>query len=615
LALATFLVTDAAAKAVEDGQAIETAQQHSWLRWLVRAAWFVVPVGLFFCYLRVSQTEGGDSYGAVFSLQGWDMLHGNPILRGWALSDVSFYTTELPEYMLVVAARGLNPSVVHICAAITYTLLLVLAALLAKGRAQGKDAVVRVLITVGILCSPQLGNGLFVLLGAPDHLGTCVPVLLAWLILDRAPARWWVPAAVAVLLAWTLVADPVVLLTAVVPLVAVCGIRLLQAVVADRQRLRSRWLELSLIAAAGIAYVLAREVLAMIRAHGGFVVNPVSSVLTPLHAMGSHLQLTGQAILLLFGADFFGSASSEPRALLILHLVGVALVLWAVCVAIFRFFRRTDLVSQILVVAILANLAAFIVWAKGSSVSWSREMVAVLPYGAALAGRLLAGKLLTARLLTRRLLGSHLTGAWVLLSALSLVLCGYLASLGYVASRLPAQPLDQQLTSWLVAHHRHAGIAPFALDIAGTISSGQRVDLLAVAVKHSAIIPSHWETKLSWYDPRRNNANYAVVTPSGMPSAAKLSKAYGPPARTYHVGRYAILTWNKNLLAELGETGFPPNTQPREARERPGDRAAPSRRDGRRGGRLPGRARARGALGLGRPRARDGSARETGGPD
>jgi hypothetical protein len=275
--------------------------------------------------------------------------------------------------------------------------------------------------------------------------------------------------------------------------------------------------------------------------------------------MGSHLQLTGQAILLLFGADFFGSASSEPRALLILHLVGVALVLWAVCVAIFRFFRRTDLVSQILVLAILANLAAFIAWAKGSGVIWSREMVAVLPYGAPLAGRLLAGKLLTARLLTRRLLGSPLTGARVLLPALSLVLCGYLASLGYVASRPPAQPLDQQLTSWLAAHHLHAGIAPFALDIVGTISSGQRVDLLPVAVKHRAIVPSHWETKLSWYDPRRSSAEYAVVTPNATPSPAKLRLVYGPPARTYHVGKYTVLTWKKNLLAGLGETGFPQN--------------------------------------------------------
>lgn len=27
---------------------------------------------------------------------------------------------------------------------------------------------------------------------------------------------------------------------------------------------------------------------------------------------------------------------------------------------------------------------------------------------------------------------------------------------------------------------------------------------------------------------------------------------FGPPARTYHLGSYTILVWNKNLLTELG---------------------------------------------------------------
>jgi hypothetical protein len=32
------------------------------------------------------------------------MLPGNPLLRGWVLSDVSFSTTELPQYMVVELA-------------------------------------------------------------------------------------------------------------------------------------------------------------------------------------------------------------------------------------------------------------------------------------------------------------------------------------------------------------------------------------------------------------------------------------------------------------------------------------------------------------------------------
>jgi hypothetical protein len=48
---------------------------------------------------------------------------------------VPFYTTELPEYMLVEMVRGLNADAVHVAAALTYTLLVLLAAILAKGHA------------------------------------------------------------------------------------------------------------------------------------------------------------------------------------------------------------------------------------------------------------------------------------------------------------------------------------------------------------------------------------------------------------------------------------------------------------------------------------------------
>jgi hypothetical protein len=93
---------------------------------------------LFFCYWRQSQSVPVTSDGAGNVLQAWDMLHGNLLLRHWWVSDVSFYTTELPQYMLIEVLFGLGAQVVHVAAAMTYTLLVLLAALLAKGRAQGR---------------------------------------------------------------------------------------------------------------------------------------------------------------------------------------------------------------------------------------------------------------------------------------------------------------------------------------------------------------------------------------------------------------------------------------------------------------------------------------------
>jgi hypothetical protein len=116
---------------------------------LTLAGSFGAIVLLYVAYLGQSRSLGTDADGASNVLQAWEMLHGNLLLRGWWLSDVSFYTTELPEYMLVELARGLNPGVINAAGAATYTLLIALAAWLAKGRATGTAGLLRVLIAGG----------------------------------------------------------------------------------------------------------------------------------------------------------------------------------------------------------------------------------------------------------------------------------------------------------------------------------------------------------------------------------------------------------------------------------------------------------------------------------
>ena len=42
------------------------------------------------------------------------------------------------------------------------------------------------------MLAPQLSATSIVLL-SPDHTGTAVPLLVIWLLIDRAPKRWYVP--------------------------------------------------------------------------------------------------------------------------------------------------------------------------------------------------------------------------------------------------------------------------------------------------------------------------------------------------------------------------------------------------------------------------------------
>ena len=168
------------------------------------------------------------------------MLHGNLLLRGWWTADVSFYTTELPEYVLVVLVRGLRPDVVHICGRFDAAATVLLAALLARGRAKGLAGVVGALVAVGVMLAPSMPAGHRCSWRIPTTSARPCAILLILLVLDRAQERWYVPVVVCGLLAWAKVADELAVIAVAVPVGAVAVVLLV--VLAIRLRpLREFW--------------------------------------------------------------------------------------------------------------------------------------------------------------------------------------------------------------------------------------------------------------------------------------------------------------------------------------------------------------------------------------
>jgi len=511
---------------------------------------------LFIAYVRLSRTYTENSDSANILLMSWDMLHGNVLLHGWYLSDVSFYPTELPQYALLEGLLGLHADTAHIAAAMTYTLAVLLAVLLARGsrdRAGGRAAWPRMALTGGLMVAPQLGVGVFVLLLSVGHIGTAVPLMLTWLLIDRAAARphWYIPIAVGLLLTWVLVADPLVLVIGVVPLAAVCALRVLRAVRAARPpdrgaALQASWYEVSLAAAAILAYGLADLVNRLLSASGGFLLHPLGYHLAPVSTWAHHARVTGEGLLALFGAKPQGPAPELAFALL--HLAGVALVAWAICRVARRFFSWPDLISQILLVAMVLNVLVYIPSTLANATDLNaREFAVVLPFGAVLAGRTLA----TGVREGEPGMAGWLRGARWRAGLAAALAAGYLASLGYGAAQPPVPPANAQLATFLAEHHLTNGISGYWMSSIVTVGSDGAVTIRAV---QSSLRPYLWETKGAWYDPAAQRATF-LVTENGTdyfshwkPSASALA-ALGPPARTYQVGPYTVLVWDKNLLS------------------------------------------------------------------
>jgi hypothetical protein len=564
-------------------------------RALVPLALGLACAGLCWCYLRLSATFPAGADGASNALEAWDLLHGNWLLRGWTLTDVSFYTTELPEYAAIELARGLSPGVLRIAAAVTYTLLVAASALLARGRPRdtggcdtgGRDtgsrdtgsrdtgsrdtrsrdtrsrdtgsrdtrsrdtrsrdtrsrdtrsrdtrSWARALIAAAVLLAPQLGSGVHVLLAQPDHTGTQVLILGILLVLEHAPRRWYTACGLWALLTVAIVADKIVIVDAVVPLAFVGLLHALWT----RRPLSHRF-ELSLAAAAGASVGAAALLLTLIGRAGGFTLLPVRTGLTTPGTVPGHLSLAWHGVLSLFGADVTAAAPGPQAVLALLHAPGIALAAAAFAVTAWRVPNQRDLVGDVLAVGIVVNLAGFVASVIPATPFDTREVAALLPFGAVLAGRVFGARTApappptsttpadqasntrtapappptsttpadqasdarTALAVTARRgeaarpaaggrsrlrppgTGRRRPGparSWGPAAALAIAGACQLAALGYGAAQPAAGDPEQALAGWLAARHLTSGLGTFNEGNLTTLDSGGRVRLLAVS--------------------------------------------------------------------------------------------------------------------------------------
>src|SRR6202167_850670 len=532
---------------VEDDTAPVTSERPGVSRawwWAGASVFLLVLVVLFDAYLRVSKTYMENSDEANILLMANDMLHGNLYLSGWNTSDVPFITTELPEIAVLVAIFGLHLNTAHIAAAVTYTIVIALAMLLAKGRARGPHAIMQMGLVLPIMLAPQPGIGVFVLVFSVGHIGTSAPVMLTWLVLDRfglttragiVPTlrqRWYIPLIVAVLIAWALMADPLVLIVAIYPLVVVCLVRVIAGSAGGaRHGGGLRGLRQSLAAAGGIGYLLVWFGGHLLTSAGGYKQQAV-----PFQLDGGvgrwfmQARVVVHGLLEMFGAYFVpGNAinykspgqlvlapplSGLDQALAISRLACVLLALWGCCAIARRFFRRdADFISQLLLAGIVLHLVAYIPSTLADhSALHVREIAPVLPFGAVLAARMLGDRLLALGPMIRVRLPRVSRPVRLRLIVIPLVVLFGWYSFGlYQQADTPgaANPFTglEQLPD---VNNLSYGLGGYWDASVITVDTGGAVTIRAVSP--SCMQPYEWENKLDWYVPSENVANFLLLS-------------------------------------------------------------------------------------------------------
>jgi hypothetical protein len=250
--------------------------------------------------------------------------------------------------------------------------------------------------------------------------------------------------------------------------------------------------------------------------------------------------------------------SGLAEAVAVTRLACVALAIVGACAIARRFFRRdADLVSQLLLAGIVANLAAYLPSSlAGHTALNAREFAPVLPFAAVLAARTLGDSIVpggrppdtkAARLSQLRVL------------ALVAVLGWYGFGL-FLETTTPAAPNPfARLEAFLWQHHLTEGVGGYWDSSVITVGTDGAVTIRAVT---GCLRPYDWESRPAWYDPAGRTASF-VLESSGTgyfshwlvsPVALRRLGALLPAASraTLDPGEgYTVHAYQGNLLAQL----------------------------------------------------------------
>ena len=217
-----------------------------------------------------------------------------------------------------------------------------------------------------------------------------------------------------------------------------------------------------------------------------------------------------------FGPQLGGLPLSVGVALAALHFVGLALAVWGFFRAFRYFFDPADLVSPVLATAIVINVAAYVPSIVSARIWDAREIVAVLPFGAVLAGRMVPPQLAGLPRRVKQALAFVGVG----------VLACYLAGLGFGAAQSPQADNEEAVIPWLEAHHLTSGLGLYPEANLIVMDSGGRVAIRDVVWQSDEDHPRGFESKTAWYDPRQSYANFVLTN-----SADQWSMDGGGPDR------------------------------------------------------------------------------------
>lgn len=493
--------------------------------------WGIGVCGLFlliYAFDKISWTQPLISDYVIPVLEAHSVLQGNIGLHGWTLPTDTFYTTDLPFYVVGVSLFHVSVGVAHHIPALLYALLVGIAAwtVTQDGRTQGKWVAG---LTALLLSGVGAWNAQFLLLG-PIHVGTLLYVVAAFGLLARGYyARrqfFGVLGIGCIMLAF--VGDPMTLWIGALPIIFASAKQYYK----DSKRSPIWWWTIGGAVVALLAGAVGRHFISEV---GGFHYAPFPVTFASWSAFVNNLGLFVQGILLLFGANFFGHVLN-------LSLIGVlirGLVVIALGFTLWRWRRDSDTtwLDDVLASGIVIDCAAYLFSSLPVNIETTRYLTPVWVFGLMLVSRYFLRKA------TIKIYLKGAIGGGMLIVGLAF---------GSLWPFRPPVSAYQVLASWLMAHHLTRGYGGYWDASIITVATHNRVRIAPVIATSSGVLePFQWNSSKTWYrDSLRTPASFLVYDVSHWGSVDRQSAihTWGMPANRTRVGAYTVLVYRRPLI-------------------------------------------------------------------
>lgn len=476
--------------------------------------YLVIAIIASLIYYKIGQRIDINSDMASGFLAASDVSKGNIFLKGWSLSTVPFYFTEIVWYSLVILIGGYHYMYNYAIPAVYLVILCTLVIACCDNKKAG------FFLTLFLLGSP----GLFLasnILVPVIHIGTYIFSLISFLLSVKYVRGGSINHLVInyFILTMAFFSDSISLFIILLPFLTVSFVTFLQG------KTHNRWSRLTIMSL--FSYVSSLMIWALFKKYGFNVPGYSSPTFVSLDTFYSNLNILVEGFLRLQDSFFFGTDPHNHQTVFICLSFSCLLYITAMLFLKLKKARNFDNVDIYLCTATLVMPVAFVVSSVNVGVSSIRYIIPFFIFIIIFISRKTDAITLNTRFNT---------------FVFSVMLIASAYSIHNMLNTPKAINPMHNVSDIIQKNGLKKGYAEFWH--ASSISIYNNVQVAPVYYDGTKLIKMKWLSKDEWY-----NAGNNFVIINNIDIEATVIKQFGNPDKVIEAEGVKIFIWNKNLIA------------------------------------------------------------------